>query len=106
MKSFGLSTPLAFWLNQVVHPPGALRGHTHYRFLDDDMAAESPFRSTVQREAAAILFPSVVGDSRSPVISLDRAATGSSCSIFRELAWALAGLRWKTGQDSRLEMPS
>ena len=106
MKSFGLGTPLSFWLNQVVDPPDAWRGHTHYRFLDDDMAAESPFRSTVQREAAAILFPSVVGESRSPVSSLDRAATGSSCSIFRQLAWALAGLRWKTRQDSRLEMPS
>ena len=78
MWNHGLPTPPTFWPDRLVGPPDGLRSRMLQRFHEDDMATGSPFWNTVQREAATLLLPTVVGGrrgARDPDATLDRTPT-------------------------------
>ena len=86
-KSAGLITPLSSWRSQVADPPTPYAYVCSTGYSTVIWWRDRLFRSTVEREAAAILFPSVVREPQNPGMSVDIAAMETTSPIFSIARW-------------------
>ena len=95
MRSHGRTTPLTFWLDRLVDPPMDCTTECSTGFVK--MTRQQAPRSGTQREAAALLFATVVGGAHDAHATLDRTPAVPTDVPFTS---APVGSRWFALEDT------